>query len=137
VYSIPTLSSHGSPKWPCPPSSDSRSLADVRSLQRRLSNLSQASTLVESEFNNDLDPGTSSTAQVTAQQYPAEQGRAHEHCVQHHDAGSAGSADTTLQDFDEARETAQERVRAMHMLFDLSMDFVNRINANMGVEEIV
>jgi hypothetical protein len=115
----------------------------VRALQRRLSNLSQASTLVKSEYNNDLDPGTSSTAQVIAQHYPAEQIRTHKHCVQQNAAVSAGSADTILQDFDEARETAQERMRAMHMLLDISMDSSTELmrtwawRRNLRMEEIV
>jgi hypothetical protein len=129
------MSSHGSPQWPCSPSSDTRPLADVRSLQRCLSNLSQASTLVGSESGDDPDAGTSSTPQVTIQHHPTEQSRAPEHYVQHHAAVSADSTDTILQDFDEIRKMAQDCVRAMHVLFDPSMNFINRINTNMGVAE--
>jgi hypothetical protein len=45
------------------------------------------------------------------------------------------STNTTLQDFDEVRKTAQQRVMAMHMLFDSSMDLINRMYTNMGVAE--
>jgi hypothetical protein len=129
------MSSYASSQRTRSPSSDTGPLADVRSLQRRLSNLSQASTLVGSESDHDDDIGTTPTTQNTTQHDATGESCAHEHCVQYNAAVSAARRDAMIPDFDRVRMKAQERIGTLHLMFDPFMDLINSVSVKMDVAE--
>jgi hypothetical protein len=129
------MSSHAFSQPTRSPSSDTGPLADVRPIQRRLSNLSQASTLVGSESDHDDDAGATPTTQDTTQHDATGESCAHEYCVQYNAAVNAARGDAILPDFDWVRMKAQERIGTLHLMFDPFMDLINSVSVKMIVAE--
>jgi hypothetical protein len=118
-------------------SAGTSSLVDTRSLQRSLSNSSQASTLVgsESDHNDFAEPQLSPTTQPPARRNVIGELYAHTPCVTRQDETTAASAHPALPDYEYMRTSPQSRVRSLHMLCDPFMDLVNDVNAKMGMAE--
>jgi hypothetical protein len=122
------------------PLSETGSLPHVRALKRSPSNLSQVSTLVGTESDDDdsAGPRLSAASQHTAHHDVTRTNGAQQPAASHRaNLDARGSAPERTSCNAPIRQLAQERMRALHALCDPVIDKVNDVNIKLGEAERV